>query len=131
MKRLLTFGLLLILLTACGKSEPAYTDNGKPGQIKAVVFYDNNKNGTMDSGETGAPVEVAISQDISCPPASKDKNTIVSADANGIALFKDLKPGKYCVGANGNYSMTTKATQDVYVSSDLVATVMFGIVKDQ
>jgi uncharacterized protein (DUF2141 family) len=130
MKRLLTFGLLLVLLTACSKSKPAYTDNGNPGQIKAVVFYDDNKNGTMDSGEIGAQVEVGISQDVSCPASSMDKITIFNADANGVALMKDIKPGKYCVAVNGNYSMTTKLTQDVYVSSDLVVTVMFGIVKE-
>lgn len=131
MKRLLTLGLLLILLTACGESAPAYTDNGNPGQVKAIVFYDNNKNGTMDSSETGAQVEMGISQDISCPASSKDKITIFNADANCVALMNDLKPGKYCVGLTGNYSMTTKSTQEVYVSSDLITTVMFGIVKDQ
>jgi hypothetical protein len=84
----------------------------------------------MDSGETSVQTEVGISQDLSCPPSSKDKNTFVNADSNGIALFNDLKPGKYCVAPNGNYSMTTKATLDVYVSSDAITTVMFGIVRE-
>jgi hypothetical protein len=30
----LVFGLMLVLLTACGESEPPYTDNGNPGQIQ-------------------------------------------------------------------------------------------------
>jgi hypothetical protein len=121
---------MLVMLTACGKSEPTYTDNGNPGQIKAVVFYDNNKNGTMDNDEAVVLAKVGVSQDISCPASSLDKNTFSNTDANGVALFKDLKPGKYCVAPNGNYSMTTKATQEVYVSSDMITTVMFGIVKE-
>jgi uncharacterized protein (DUF2141 family) len=128
MKPLLVFVLSIILLTGC-QSQPAFTDNGNLGQIKAVVFYDDNKNGNMDSGETGVQTEVGISQDVSCPPSSIDKNTFVNTDANGIAVFNDLEPGKYCVAPNGNYSMTTKMTLDVYVSSDAVTTVMFGIVR--
>ena len=129
MKNLLVFVLLLALLTGC-QSQPAYTDNGNPGQIKAIVFYDDNKNGTMDSGETGAQIKMDISQDISCPASSMDKLTIVNADPNGIALFMDLKPGKYCVGPTESISMTTKMTLDVYVSSDAITTVMFGIVRE-
>lgn len=130
MKRLLIFGLMLVLLTACGDSEPPFTDNGNPGQIKATVFYDDNKNGTMDSGETSAPIGVGISQDISCPPSSMDKFTFFNADANSAILIKELKPGKYCVAPDGNYHMTTKLTLEAYVSSDLVTTVTFGIVRE-
>jgi uncharacterized protein (DUF2141 family) len=126
MKPLLVFVLSLALLTGC-QSQPAYTDNGNPGQIKAVVFYDDNRNGTMDSGETGAQVEVGISQDISCPPSNMDKITSVNADADGTAIITDLKPGKYCVAPTGDYRMTTKLTQELYVSSDVTTTVMFGI----
>jgi uncharacterized protein (DUF2141 family) len=131
MRRLLVFGLMMAFLTACGSSKPAFTDNGNPGQIKAIVFYDDNRNGKMDSNEAGAPVEAGISQDVSCPASSLDKVTRKNADAKGVVIFDALKPGKYCVGLSGNYSMTTKATQDVYVSSDMVTTVMFGIIKDQ
>ena len=53
MKRLLVFVLILVLLTACSESEPPYTDNGNLGQIKAIFFYDDNKNGKMDAGEAG------------------------------------------------------------------------------
>jgi hypothetical protein len=35
------------------------TDTGKPGQIKAVVFYDENGNGSRDPGE----VVLAVIQD--------------------------------------------------------------------
>ena len=128
MKHLMVSILAFALLTGC-ESQPAYTDNGNPGQIQAIVFYDDNKNGTFDSGEAGAPIEVGISQDVSCPPSSLDKNTFITADADGTALIEELTPGKYCVVPNGNYSMTTKLTQEVYVSSDAVTTVMFGIVR--
>ncbi|MBC7879297.1 MAG: hypothetical protein H7Y59_19175 [Anaerolineales bacterium] len=127
MKRLLIFTLLFTLLTGCD-SKPPYTDNGNPGQIKAVVFYDDNKNGTMDSGETGASQQVAISQEVSCPPSSLPD--YVPTDANGEIVFKDLKPGKYCVATDYGFGFTTKLTQEVYVSSDLVTTVMFGLVRN-
>jgi len=129
MKPLLVFMFLFALLTGC-QNQPTYTDNGNPGQIKAVVFYDENRNGVMDGGETGAQIEIGISQDISCPPSSQDKVTFIQADETGTAVFKDLQPGKYCVGLNGNFSLTTKATLGVYVSSDAITTAIFGIVKD-
>ena len=127
MKHLLIFAWLLALLTACN-SEPPYTDNGNSGQIKTIVFYDDNGNGTMDTGESGAQSQVAISQEVSCPPTS-DPNWI-DTDSNGTYVFKDLEPGKYCVLPFSNgLSMTTKMTQEVYVSSDWVTTVAFGIVR--
>ena len=127
MKRLLIVGLMLVLLVGC-KSQPPYTDNGNPGQVKAVVFFDDNKNGTMDSGETGTQSQVAISQEVSCPPTGNPNWT--ATDSNGTYIFKDLKPGKYCVIPFGNgLSFTTKMTQEVYVNSDLMTTVMFGIEK--
>jgi uncharacterized protein (DUF2141 family) len=131
MKRLLVFGLMIAFLTACGSSKPAFSDNGNPGQIKAVAYYDDNRNGKMDNGETGAQVEVGISQDISCPASSIDKVTPLKTDSSGTATFENLKPGKYCFAPNGNYGVTTKLTQDVYVSSDTVTTVMLGVVRDQ
>ncbi len=61
MKRLIPLFIILIcLLVGCSK-QTTYTDNGNPGQIKVTVFYDDNKNGKLDSGETGAPVEAGIS----------------------------------------------------------------------
>jgi uncharacterized protein (DUF2141 family) len=123
------FGLLSVVLTACGSREPAYTDNGNPGQIKAVAFYDDDKNGVMDSGETGAQIELGISQEVGCLP---DKATSLTTDTNGAAVFDDLKPGKYCVAPIlGDLSMTTKYTQEVFVSSDAVTTVPFGIVREE
>ena len=124
MKRLLFFVLLLTFLNGCA-SQPLNTDTGKPGQIKVVVFYDDNKNGVMDAGESGAQSRVAISQELSCPPAG-DPNW-VDTDPSGIHVFQDLKPGKYCVFPLGAVSYTTKMTQEAYVSSDQVATVAFGM----
>jgi len=125
MKRLLVFVLMLVLLTACGESEPPFIDNGNPGQIRAIVFFDENKNGIMDSNETGVPTRVAITQEISCPPVNAP--TLYETDSSGVYVFTDLKPGKYCVVSESNgLSMTTKLTPEVYVSSDMVATVYFG-----
>jgi uncharacterized protein (DUF2141 family) len=122
--------LLAVVLSACGSNEPAYIDNGHPGQVKVIVFYDDNRNGMQDGVESGAPVEVGISQDLSCPASSLDKNTFSSTDGNGTTLFNNLKPGRYCVALNGNYNMTTKATVELYVSSDQRATIHFGIVRE-
>lgn len=125
MKRHLILGLMLGLLTACGESEPPYTDNGNPGQIQAIVFHDENANGKMDANESGVPTRVSISQEVSCPPVG-DVNW-VDTDSNGVHIFKDLKPGKYCVASeSGGFAMTTKLTPEVYVSSDMVTTVYFG-----
>ena len=129
MKRLLVFVLILVLLTACSESEPPYTDNGNLGQIKAVFFYDDNKNGKMDAGEAGVQAQeiVGIAQEISCPPTSTP--TYVDTDANGAHEFKDLKPGKYCLYLNNGFTPVTKLTQEVYVSSDLVTTAYFGLAR--
>ena len=56
MKRLILFTLFFTLLIGCGSQppQPPFVDNGNPGQIKAIVFYDDNKNGVMDSNEIGA-----------------------------------------------------------------------------
>lgn len=129
MKKLLVFACSLFLLSSCS-SQQDYIDNGNPGQIKAVVFYDDNHSGELDDDEVPAQIEVGISQDVSCPPSNVDLITTASADANGAAYFLDLKPGKYCVHPIGNFSMTTKLTQEVYVSSDKVTTVEFGLVKE-
>jgi hypothetical protein len=120
MKHLLVFGFLLVLLTACVDSEPTFTDNGNPGQIKAIFFYDDNKNARMDAGEAGVQAQAiaGITQEISCPPTSTP--SYVNTDASGVHEFKDLKPGKYCLYLNNGFIPTTKLTQEVYVSSDLI-----------
>jgi hypothetical protein len=127
MKRLLVFVLALVFLTACGEKEPPFTDNGNPGQIKAIFFFDDNKNGQQDDGETGVQAQsiVGIAQEISCPPTSTP--SYVDTDANGVYEFKDLKPGKYCLYLNNGFTPVTKLTQEVYVSSDVVTTVYFGL----
>jgi uncharacterized protein (DUF2141 family) len=127
-QRLFLLALLLVLLAGCGK-QPTYTDNGNLGVIKAVAFFDDNANGKMDTGEEGVPAEIGISQDISCPAMGMDKITVLPADATGIALFMDLKPGKYCVNPVGNYGMTTKMNLEVYLSSEQETLVTFGLVR--
>ena len=127
MNRLLIFGLMLVLLTACGESEPPFTDNGNPGQIKAIVFYDDDRNGAMDNGEAGAPQRVAITDEPSC--VSSPPN-FIPTDSNGVVVFGDLKPGQYCVAIDNGYGMTTKMNLQVYVSSELVTAVYFGVVRE-
>lgn len=124
MRRLSLLALLLALVTGCA-SQPPYIDNGHTGQIKAVIFYDDNKNGIMDGKEAGVQGKVAITQEVSCPPTGKPD--WVDTDASGVYLSAQLKPGKYCIFPFGNWSMTTRATQEVYVSSDQVTTVAFGV----
>ena len=91
------------------------------------MFYDDNKNETMDDGEKGVPQRIAITQEVSCTPASPE---FVPTDGNGEVFFKDLKPGKYCIAVNNGYGMTTKMQLQVYVSSDLVTVVPFGVVRE-
>jgi hypothetical protein len=129
MKRLALFGLMLVLLTACGESEPPYTDNGNSGQIKVVFFYDDNKNGVMDESEVGVQGQsiAGLSQEVSCPPTSTP--TYFDSDANGIHQIDNLKPGKYCLYLNNGYTPVTKLTQEAYVSSDMTTTVYFGLAR--
>ena len=127
MKRLLVFGLILVFITACGGNEPPFVDNGNPGQARAVVFYDDNKNGVMDDGEAGAPHKVAITDHPSCV---SDPSGFLPTDSDGIIIFGDLKPGPYCLAVANGYGMTTKMNVQTYVSSDLVTTVYFGVVRE-
>jgi len=130
MKRLLIFGMMLVLITACGEKEPQFTDNGNPGHIKAVVFYDDNQNGIIDSGETGAPSHrLTLADRVGCS-SSTGSFTFVPTDSNGVVNFNNLKPGLYCVAIDNGYKTTTKLNLDAYVSSDMVTTVMFGIVRE-
>jgi hypothetical protein len=129
MKRLLILGLMIAMSTACGESEPPFTDNGNPGQVKATVFYDDNKNGVMDSGETGASHRVTVVDQVGCS-TSDGTPEFLPTDSNGVVIFRDLKPGRYCVAIANGYGMTTKMNLDVYVSSDMVTTVYFGVVKE-
>ncbi len=126
MKRLLLLAFLLVLLNGCA-SQPPYIDNGHPGQIKVVAFYDDNRNGVMDATEAGYQSQAAISQEVSCPPTGKPdwKNM----EASGVYTFEDLKPGKYCVLLDTSLSSTTRLAWEAYVSSDQVTTVPFGVVR--
>ncbi len=125
MKHLLVFGILVALLVACGKNAPAYTDNGNPGKIKVVVFTDSNQNGVLDNNEKGLQVKTALMQEISCPGTSQP--AWQDSDANGVYIFNDLKPGKYCVIINTDRSVTSKMTQEVYVSSDATTTATWTV----
>jgi hypothetical protein len=128
MKHLPVFVLFLVLLAACGESGPPFIDNGNPGHIKAVFFYDNNKNGKLDEGEPGVQDRlIGGISGVSCPPS--EKPSFVDSDVNGVIEFKDLKPGKYCVYLNNGFMPVTKMVQEVYISSDMVTTVYFGLAR--
>jgi hypothetical protein len=124
--------LLLVLCsfaTGCAKATPAFSDNGNPGQIKITVFYDANGNNIQDAGEIGHQDRVLVGQDISCPPTDPAKFKFYQADDQGIAVVKNLKPGKYCVGYAGEKTMSSKLTLDVFLSSDQEAQVSFGTIE--
>lgn len=130
MKKILLLGLMLVLLTACGESEPPFTDNGNPGQIEAVVFFDENQNGVMDGGETGAPsYRLALADQVGCASSTGTLN-FIPTNSNGVVIFSDLKPGLYCVAIDNGYKTTTKLNLDAYVSSDMITTVYFGIIRE-
>jgi hypothetical protein len=129
MKRISVFVLACLFLVGCGSSQPEIKDNGHPGQIKAIVFFDANHNGILDAGEPGIKDGVSISQDISCPASNSQKITKAETDANGETTFKDLKPGRYCVAYIGSVAITTRLTNEVYLSSDQVAQVSFGLLE--
>jgi uncharacterized protein (DUF2141 family) len=130
MKRLLVFVLILVLLTACGESAPPFIDNGNPGQIKVVVFFDDNRNGIIDSSETGAPSHrLALADQVGCVSSTGALN-FVPTDSNGAVIFSNLKPGRYCVAIDNGYKTTTKLNVDAYVSSDMITTVYFGVIRE-
>jgi uncharacterized protein (DUF2141 family) len=129
MNKLFLIALSFLLIAGCTFT-PAITDNGNPGQIHAIVFYDLNRNGKLDSGETGPKSRVGISQDVSCLPSNDQAIKWTDTNANGIALINDLKAGKYCVLAEGNTGATTPLTVIVYLSSDQQVSVVFGQVKE-
>jgi len=99
-----------------------------PGQIKVIVFYDDNQNGIMDNDDTGAPAHrLALADQVGCSSSTGSLN-FVPTDSNGVVIFNDLKPGRYCVAIDNGYRTTTKLNLEVYVSSDQVTTAYFGIV---
>ena len=84
----------------------------------------------MDGGDTGAPsIRLALADQVGCTSSTGSLN-FVPTDVDGVVNFSDLKPGRYCVGIDNGYKTTTKLNLDAYVSSDVVTTVMFGIVRE-
>ena len=115
-----------LFITGCSSSKSEIKDNGHPGQIKAIVFYDANHNRIQDPGEPGLKDRVSLSQDFSCPATDSKKMTIVETDANGETVIGDLKPGHYCVAYSGDSTMTTKLTNEIDLSSEQTIQVIFG-----
>jgi hypothetical protein len=127
MRRLLSIFVLFLLLAGCGQATPEIKDTGQPGSIQALVFLDANQNGAYDSGDEGLQAQVWVSQQLSCPPTDMNKITKQPTGPDGLAVFKDLKPGSYCAGIFGNYGMTTRQNIQVYLSSNQEAKIVFGL----
>jgi hypothetical protein len=123
---MLLMGLVIAGCGSTGQTQTKITDNGKPGQIKAIVFYDANRNGTQDQGEPGLTDNVSISQDVSCPPSNLKNISRADSDTTGVAVFSGLKPGRYCVAYMGTRGLTTKLTDLVDLSSEQEIQVVFG-----
>jgi hypothetical protein len=98
-----------------------------PGQIRVVTYHDLNNNDIRDPGEPGLEDRVGIGQDISCPIQQKPEELMTGSD--GVAIFSDLTPGKYCVMYMGDRLINTKLTVEVYLNSDQEAQVSFGLVE--
>lgn len=130
MKGVLTVFAAAFLLVGCSAPTQAILDNGKSGQITAVVFDDKNFNGAMDAGEEGLEDQVILGQDLSCPPTNPERYTRNDTDASGSIVFTDLKPGRYCVAYGGKRASSTKLTMEVDLSSEQNLQVYFGVSRD-
>jgi protocatechuate 3,4-dioxygenase beta subunit len=65
----------------------------RPASLGDTVWYDTNRNGTQDAGESGvAGVRVTLLDANGSPVGAT-----VTTDANGHYQFSDLKPGSYSV----------------------------------
>ena len=126
MKKLIAVAVFVLIVVGCNP-KPEIIDNGKPGDIRVIVFFDENRNGKLDQGEPGLSEKVGISQEISCPAGDLDKVTQADTDANGEAVFSGLKPGNYCVALLSNRVVSTKLAQEIPLSSEQERLVYFGI----
>ena len=126
MKKLIGVIFCGILMMGCS-TQPEIVDNGQPGEVKVIVFLDENRNGAMDEGEPGLSDQVGLSQDVSCPAGNMDKVTIAETNPAGETVYEELKPGVYCVAYMGNKGSTTKLTVEVPLSSEQEALVAFGL----
>lgn len=123
--------VIAFLLAGCGASnQPQTVDNGKPGQISVLVYWDKNFNSKMENGETGLMDQVILGQDLSCPPTNPAKYTRYDTAADGSIVLTDLKPGRYCVAYGGNRASSTKLTVEVDLSSEQNVQVQFGVSRD-
>jgi hypothetical protein len=131
MKQLLSGILISIILASCSPAVSAQTqitDNGNPGIIKVFVFNDLNSNGFLDQGEPGLTDTVSvIPVELSCPVTNVKDIVRTETGPNGEAIFKDLKPGHYCVFYMGSNTTTTRLDFTVDLSSDQEKQVGFGM----
>ena len=127
MKTILAVLLAVYLLAGCASQAPQAVDNGKPGQIEVFIYQDGNANGRFDVGEAGRMDDIAKPEMTSCSASSQHEPVRAQTDEKGVALFSDLKAGRYCVSYLGKETTTTKLQVDVLVNSELTARVEFGI----
>ena len=126
MKKLIAVVVFVLMIVGCAP-KPEIIDNGQPGDVRVIVFFDDNRNGKLDQGEPGISEKVGISQEISCPAGDINKVTQADTDANGETMFSGLKPGVYCVALLSNRVVSTKLAQEIALSSEQERLVYFGI----
>lgn len=117
----------MFLLAGCSGQTPQAVDNGKPGKIEVFIYLDSNANGNFDAGEAGRVDEVAMPEMISCAASSQHEPVRVQTDDKGVALFSNLKAGRYCVSYLGRETTTTQLQAEVLVNSEQTTRVEFGI----
>jgi len=120
---------LMFLLSACSTPEPEIIDTGQPGSIQLVVFHDLNRNKVKDADEPGIVDRVALAfGGVSCPfSGPREELAVMETNPDGVALYSDLTPGKYCVHYMGSELTSTKLNHWVYLDSEELLEVHFGL----
>ncbi len=101
---------------------PTLTPTAAPGTINGYVFYDNNRNGTWDSGEPAFPDDVTVTLH-----ANSCSSPSINSISNNSFSFSNLSAGSYCVKATSAFSATTPTEVNVTVSPGGAYYVEFGI----
>jgi hypothetical protein len=128
MRKLIFFIPLILLLAACGSREPEIIDTGEPGHIRVLVFHDKNRNRVFDADEEGAVDQVSVALGDRCPTGKpREEQFITQTSPEGVSLYSNLEPGKYCVTYLRATNTTTRITYWVYLNSGETIDVPFGL----
>lgn len=128
MRKFLLLLSLVLLLSACGSREPEIIDTGEPGHIRVLVFHDKNRNRVFDPDEQGVVDMVSVVQGERCPTGKpREELFITQTSPEGISLYSNLEPGKYCVSYIRGTNTTTRITYWVYLNSGETIDVPFGL----